>query len=95
MTAERWGAAFDPDRLALLELRMWKAYYRRQPARLALRCIDRDFTQPINIENARGFGVMRWRFGFGWSLGRHGLVASGFDYLRILSALRRCRCSHG
>jgi len=34
MTAERWGTDFDPDRLALLELRMWKAYYRRQPARL-------------------------------------------------------------
>ncbi len=32
--ASRWGADFDPDRLALLELRMWKAYYRRQPARL-------------------------------------------------------------
>jgi hypothetical protein len=30
----RWGADFDPDRLARLELRMWKAYYRRQPARL-------------------------------------------------------------
>jgi len=30
----RWGADFDPDRLAVLELRMWKAYYRRQPARL-------------------------------------------------------------
>jgi hypothetical protein len=30
----RWGADFDPDRLAMLELRMWKAYYRRQPARL-------------------------------------------------------------
>ena len=34
MTAERWGADFDPDRLAVLELRMWKAYYRRRPARL-------------------------------------------------------------
>jgi len=30
----RWGAEFDPDRLAELETRMWKAYYRRQPARL-------------------------------------------------------------
>jgi hypothetical protein len=30
----RWGADFEPDRLALLELRMWKAYYRRQAARL-------------------------------------------------------------
>jgi len=30
----RWGRGFDPDRLAVLELRMWKAYYRRQPVRL-------------------------------------------------------------
>jgi hypothetical protein len=29
-----WGRSFDPDRLARLELRMWQAYYRRQPARL-------------------------------------------------------------
>ena len=29
-----WGTDFDPDRLALLEFRMWKAYYRHQPARL-------------------------------------------------------------
>jgi hypothetical protein len=29
-----WGRGFDPDRLAILELKMWKAYYRRQPARL-------------------------------------------------------------
>jgi hypothetical protein len=30
----RWGRDFDPDELATLETRMWKAYYRRQPARL-------------------------------------------------------------
>ena len=30
----RWGEDFDPDELARLETRMWKAYYRRQPARL-------------------------------------------------------------
>lgn len=30
----RWGAGFDPERLADLETAMWKAYYRRQPARL-------------------------------------------------------------
>jgi hypothetical protein len=30
----RWGTDFDADRLAELETRMWKAYYRRQPARL-------------------------------------------------------------
>lgn len=30
----RWGRDFDPDELARLETRMWKAYYRKQPARL-------------------------------------------------------------
>jgi hypothetical protein len=30
----RWGAGFDADELARLETRLWKAYYRRQPARL-------------------------------------------------------------
>ena len=33
-SATRWGADFDPDELARLETRMWKAYYRFQPARL-------------------------------------------------------------
>ena len=36
----RWGTDFDPDRLAALETRMWKAYYRRQPARLFVTLID-------------------------------------------------------
>jgi hypothetical protein len=30
----RWGTDFEPARLAALETRMWKAYYRRQPVRL-------------------------------------------------------------
>ena len=33
-TRLRWGTRFEPDSLASLETRMWKAYYRRQPARL-------------------------------------------------------------
>src|SRR5260221_984394 len=33
-TDARWGRDFDPDELARLETGMWKAYYRRQPARL-------------------------------------------------------------
>ena len=33
-THATWAPDFDPDRLATLEIRMWKAYYRRQPARL-------------------------------------------------------------
>jgi hypothetical protein len=38
--ATRWGTEFDPDRLAALETRMWKAYYRRQPARLFVTLVD-------------------------------------------------------
>jgi len=34
MSDQAWGADFDPDRLAFLELRAWKAYYRRQPIKL-------------------------------------------------------------
>jgi len=34
VAGSRWGKDFDPDDLANLETRMWKAYYRRQPARL-------------------------------------------------------------
>jgi hypothetical protein len=33
-TTRPWATAFDPDELADLETRMWKAYYRRQPVRL-------------------------------------------------------------
>lgn len=35
-----WGRDFDPDELARLETRMWKAYYRRQPARLLVLLIQ-------------------------------------------------------
>ena len=31
MPGTHWGSDFDPDELARLETRMWKAYYRRQP----------------------------------------------------------------
>jgi hypothetical protein len=34
MGEHKWGRGFDPDRLADLELRAWKAYYRREPVRL-------------------------------------------------------------
>jgi hypothetical protein len=40
-----WGRGFDPDRLALLELKMWKAYYRRQPARLFALLVEANHEQ--------------------------------------------------
>jgi hypothetical protein len=50
MTAEPagsagWGRVFDPDRLARLELRMWKAYYRRQPLRLFALLVEANRVQ--------------------------------------------------
>jgi hypothetical protein len=33
-SATRWGADFDPNELARIETRMWKAYYRFQQAQL-------------------------------------------------------------
>lgn len=41
----RWGRDFDPDELARLETRMWKAYYRRQPARLFL-----DLVRAVRVQ---------------------------------------------
>jgi hypothetical protein len=37
-----WGREYDPARLARLELRMWQAYDRRQPARLFQRIRERQ-----------------------------------------------------
>ena len=34
MRRDGWGRGFHADRLAGLELRLWKASYRRQPIRL-------------------------------------------------------------
>ena len=41
----RWGRDFDPVELARLETRMWKAYYRRQPARLFL-----DLVRAVRVQ---------------------------------------------
>lgn len=40
MGSARWGSDFDPDELARLETRMWKSYYRRQPARLFMQLVQ-------------------------------------------------------
>ena len=78
-----WGRGFDPDRLASLELRMWKAYYRRQPVRLAALLIA------ANREQARAswpravgaaFFLARAAAGFGRSTG---------DYDRFLPDIVR------
>ena len=51
----RWGRDFDPDELARLETRMWKAYYRRQPARLFVLLI-----QAIRVQAALSWPRAIW-----------------------------------
>ncbi len=78
-----WGRDFDPDRLAMLELRMWKAYYRRQPARLMALLIQANREQarvswPRAV--AAAFVLARAAAGFGRSAG---------DYDRFLPGIVR------
>jgi hypothetical protein len=80
---ETWGRDFDPDRLAVLELRMWKAYYRRQPARLMALLVQANREQagvswPRAI--AAAFVLARAAAGFGRSTG---------DYDRFLPGIVR------
>ena len=78
-----WGRDFDPERLARLELRAWKAYYRRQPARLFALLVL------ANREQA-GVGWRRALLGALWlarAAARFG-TSSG-DYDRFLPDIRR------
>jgi hypothetical protein len=45
MSDSRWGRTFDADRLAALETRMWKAYYRGQPVRLLVLLVQANREQ--------------------------------------------------
>ena len=68
--ATAWGREFEPDRLADLELRMWKAYYRRQPVRLAALLVQANRAQAhASWPNAlsAAFYLARAAAGFGKS----------------------------
>src|SRR5262245_39254831 len=80
---DAWGRDFDPDRLAALELRMWKAYSRRQPARLMALLVQANREEagvswPRAI--AAAFVLARAAAGFGRSTG---------DYDRFLPGIVR------
>lgn len=86
----RWGAEFDPDRLADLETRMWQAYYRRRPARLFGLLIEGLREQaraswPRAL--AAGFFLTRAAAGFGRSSGDYDRfapdVARGYRLLGL------------
>ena len=71
----RWGSDFDPDRLAELETGMWKAYYRRQPARLfalLIRGLREQAHASWPRAIAAGLLLTRAAVGFGRSSGDYG-----------------------
>lgn len=54
-----WGRDFDPDRLAGLELAMWKAYYRRQ-AGLLFRLLVRANQAQAHVSLPKAAGAAFW-----------------------------------
>ena len=82
-SADEWGRAFDADRLAILELRAWKAYYRRQPLRLF------GLLVLANREQA-GVGWPRALLAaFHWARAAAGFGRASADYDRFLSDIER------
>jgi hypothetical protein len=82
-SVSRWGRDFDPDRLAGLELAMWKAYYRRQPGRL--------FRLLVRANQAQaGVGYVRAVLAAFWlALAAARFGASGGDYERFAGPIAR------
>ena len=78
-----WGRDFDPDRLAGLELRMWKAYYRRQPVRLATLLVQ------ANREQARASWPRSVGAAFYLARAAAGFGRSTRDYDRFLPDIVR------
>ncbi len=89
-TASHWGRDFDPDRLAGLELEMWKAYYRGQGGRL-FRLLVRANREQARVGWARALIAAVWLAGaairFGRSTGRYErfepVIARGYRMLGL------------
>lgn len=76
--APTWGRQFDPTRLARLELRMWKAYYRRQALRLFGLLIQAEHEQAA-VSWPRAVLAAIWL-----TKGAVGFARSSGDYDRFL-----------
>jgi hypothetical protein len=70
-----WGRSFDPDRLAALELGLWKAYYRRQAGRL-LRLLIRANREQAGVGWLRAIGAAAW---LTWAAVRFGRATGEYD----------------
>lgn len=83
MSRDGWGRDFDPDRLAALELGMWKAYYRRQAA-LLFRLLVRANREQAGIGLPRAIVAAFW---LAYAAARFG--ASTGDYERFAPEIAR------
>ena len=71
----RWGRDFDPDRLARLELAMWKAYYRRDGLRL-FRLLVRANAEQAGVGLARAVPAAIW---LAWAAVRFGRASGHYE----------------
>jgi len=89
-TDSGWGRQFDPDRVALIELRAWKAYYRRQALRLfALLVMANREQARVSWSSAivAAFFLARGAVGFGRAAGDYDRfvadIARGYRWLGL------------
>jgi hypothetical protein len=71
----RWGRDFDPDRLARLELAMWKAYYRREGLRL-FRLLVRANAEQAGVGLPRALLAALW---LSWAAVRFGRSTGAYE----------------
>jgi hypothetical protein len=71
----RWGRDFDPDRLARLELAMWKAYYRREPGKL-FRLLVRANQEQARVGWLKAVVAAFW---LAWAAARFGRSTGDYD----------------
>lgn len=82
-SVSRWGRDFDPERLARLELAMWKAYYRGRAA-LLFRLLVRANRAQAGVGWVRAIVASFW---LAWAAARFG--RSRGDYERFASPIAR------
>ena len=82
-SVSRWGRDFDPERLARLELAMWKAYYRGRPA-LLFRLLVRANQAQAGVGWMRAVAAAFW---LAWAAARFGRARG--DYQRFARPIAR------
>ena len=74
-TTPGWGRQFDPNRLAALELEMWKAYYRREGPRL-FRLLVQANREQAGVGWLRAIAAASW---LAWAAVRFGRSTGSYE----------------